>query len=177
MAEKMDMKEVNSKLDMLRMVHGREITYTNGLFHSYDDRHRDAYINPSTGEFDRRGLYNTLVVMDNIVVAKVINNEKIKFVVLTKSNLDCVYKTRGNIYYIDDNLVCDKFKEHCLLISHTGKKTWKFRDTLCINKIKTKGNYYLVSSSEMYQDKLIAYYPQKDLIRNMTEVMITIIII
>lgn len=159
-------KSYKEKLNMLRMIHGKEVQCTDGLFHLYDSKHNEVYINQSDGAFDKRGIYNTLVVLDNVIVAKVVNNDNIKFVVLTKDNLECVYKTKGNIFYIDKYLVCDKYKDDCMLISHSGKHTWRYDNTICINKIF--GNNYLVSSNNMFQDKILHYNKHKDTIRDTT---------
>lgn len=162
-----DCKSNSETLALLQMIHGKDVICTDGLFHIIDNNHREAYINPTDASFDKRGLYNTLVVMDSIIVSKVVNNSKIRFVILTKGDLKCIYKTTGNIYYIDDNLVCDKHGNDCMLISHSGKNTWKYKDAICVNKVHK--NCYLITSEGMFQDKLILYYPQKDVIKDMTE--------
>lgn len=160
-------KSNKETLALLQMLHGKNVMCTDGLFHILDDKHNEAYINLETAQLDTRGLYRTLVVMSNIVVAKVMNNNKVKFVVLDKSNLKCIYKTTGNIFYIDDNFVCDKNKKGCLLIGHSGKLTEKFEDALCIKKVY--GNNYLVCYKKMFADKLLHYNEHSDKIIDLTE--------
>ena len=75
------------KLALIRALHGVNVMYTRGLFHTIDKNHNEIYINPLTSELDKRGLYKTLVVMDNVIVAKVTNNTSVNFVVLNKEKV------------------------------------------------------------------------------------------
>lgn len=155
------------KLALIRALHGVNVMYTRGLFHTIDKNHNEIYINPLTSELDKRGLYKTLVVMDNVIVAKVTNNTSVNFVVLNKENLDCLYKTKGVIHYIDENLLCDKTKEGCTLISHNGKQLESYDKAICVNHIH--GNKYVLTSDNMYQDKILFYNAKKDYIDDLTE--------
>lgn len=161
-----DLKD-REKLALIRALHGVNVMYTRGLFHTIDKNHNEIYINPITSELDKRGLYRTLVVMDNVVVAKVTNNTSVNFVVLDKKNLDCLYKTKGVIHYIDENLLCDETKEGCILISHNGKQLGDYDKAICINHIH--GNKYVLTSDNMYQDKILFYNTKKDSINDLTE--------
>ena len=154
-------------LALLRMIHGKDVICTDGLFHIFDSKHREVYINAANGELDKRGLYITLVVLDNIVVSIAVNSSIIRFVVLNKQDLKCIYKTTGNIYFIDMNLVCDKHKKYCTLISHSGKNIWRYTNTLRIDKLYK--NIYLVKSYGIFEDKIISYSEHRDMIKNLTE--------
>lgn len=155
-------------LSLLKMVHENgNIMCTDGLFHVFDSKHNELYINKLTSEIDKRGVYRTLVVLDNIVVSKVINNSKVSFVVLDKTNLKCLYKTNGNMHYIDDNIVCDKNDNSCVVISHTGKILCTFKSALALKNIY--GNNYLLNVAEVYNDKILYYNPKADELTDLTE--------
>lgn len=158
------MESYKDKLTLLRMTLGKNVLCTNGLFHVIDNNHNEIYINGNNGEIDKRGKYNTLVVMDNIIVARVVNDVKLKFVILKKGNLELLYKTTGEIKYIDDRLIYDT---RGVLISHTGK------ELLSIDKLKeiTKiyNNYYLVKTKELFGDKVIMYISKSDRIKDLTK--------
>lgn len=165
-----DLEQCNSDSEtllLLRMIYGKNVMCTNGLFHIMDDKHNEAYINKLDGTLDKRGLYNTLVVLNDIIVSKVVNNNKLRFVVLNKNDLSCIYKTKGNIFYIDEDMLCDKYNEKCTLISHTGKYTKQFDDAICINKIYK--NFYLLSSTKMFSDKILMYNKHKDYVTDLTD--------
>ena len=165
-----DLKQCNSDLEtlsLLRMIYGKNVMCTNGLFHIMDDKHNEVYINRLDGTLDKRGLYNTLVVLDSIIVSKVVNNNKLRFVVLNKNDLSCIYKTKGNIFYIDEDMLCDKYNDKCTIISHTGKYTRQFDDAICINKIYK--NFYLLSSTKMFSDKILMYNKHKDYVIDLTD--------
>lgn len=154
-------------LNLMKMIHGENVMCTNGLFHILDDKHNEVYINNKTGELDKRALYKTVVVMDKIIVAKVVNNKQIKYVVLNKDNLDCTYKTDGTICYIDNNLIYDENKDMCTVISHTGRILGKLND---IRSIKNAyGVMYIAQSSLMFSDKVLYYNFRQDTLEDLTE--------
>lgn len=160
----MSMGEVNDKLSLLRMTYGKNVLYTNGLFHIMDDKHREFYINPETGEIDKRGKYVTLAVYDNTIVSRVINDIKIKTVVLSKSNLKCLYKTTGSIILIDKNLM---FDNRGVLLSTNGKELM-YLDRIA-NVENIVGNYYVITCSSMFNDKLVQYIEQMDKVKDLTK--------
>lgn len=154
-------------LSLMQMVHGGNVMCTNGLFHILNNDHNEIYIDKVTAELDKRGLYKTLVVMDNIIVSRVVNNDKVNFVILNKEDLKCLYKTDGNIYYINENIVCDKKDDGCTLISHNGKQLIKINKAVCVNHIH--GSNYIVQTSLMFEDKVLYYNKHKDSIIDLTE--------
>ncbi|MBO5388505.1 MAG: hypothetical protein J6A59_10245 [Lachnospiraceae bacterium] len=168
MNSKKEIKNLSNKekLDMLNMLYGGNVMCTNGLFHLLDDKHNEVYINSNTAELDRRGLYKTFVVMDKVVVSKVTNNDKVNFVILDKDTLECVYKTKGNIFYINDYMVCDKKDNVCTLISHTGKILGKIDNIKAVSNIK--GSMYIASSTVMYNDRVLYYNKHKDELEDLT---------
>lgn len=160
----MNMGEVNDKLSLLRMTYGKNVLYTDGLYHIMDDKHREFYINSETGEVDKRGKYVTMAVYANTVVARVINDIKIRTVVLNKNNLRCMYKTTGNIILVDKNIM---FDNKGILLSTSGK------ELMCLDRIANVeniiSNYYVVTCSSMFNDKLIQYIEQMDKIKDLTK--------
>lgn len=154
-------------LRLLKMIYGPSVVCTDGLFHLYDKNHNEIYINKSNSELDKRALYRTLVVMDEVIVARVTNSEKVNFVVLDKASLKLIYKTDGDIYYISDKIVCDKKENEGILISHKGKVLKRLPDIICVNHIYKK--QYIVKSKKMYQDKVLYYNEYKDEIVDLTD--------
>lgn len=155
------------RLVALRKKYGDYVMCTNGLFHMFDKKHNELFINKHTGEIDRRGIYKTLVVLDNIVVAQVINSKDIRYIILQKDTLKCIYKTNGNMYYIDKNMVCDKKDNVCKLISHNGKHLATLEQTMCVRNIH--GSMYLVQSSKMFNDKILHYNNHRDYFEDLTD--------
>ena len=166
MKQKLDNQSDKDTLLMLQFMHGKNVMCTNGLFHILNDDHTEVYINRQTGDIDKRALYKTLVVLDKTIVARVINNKKVNFVVLDKYNFKCLYKTKGNIYYINENLICDKLDNDCIAISHTGRTLGKLDNCNSINHIL--GSFYITSSDKMYNDKVLYYNKHKDELEDLT---------
>lgn len=156
-------------LKMLKDIHGEKVMCTNGLFSMLDADHNEVYIDKITGEVDARAVYRTLVVLDNVVVARVIGNERVNFVVLNKENLNTVYTTTGIMYYIDNNVVCDfdDKNETCKLISHNGTVLANFEGTRSIKKIWHE--YYTTQSVRMYSDLAFYYNKHRDSITLLNE--------
>lgn len=154
-------------LRLLKMIYGPSVVCTDGLYHLYDKRHNEIYINRHNSELDKRGLYRTLVVLDDIVVSRVVNNDKVNFVVLDKDSLRCIYKTSGDIFYANENLVYCKKNNDCTLISHTGNILMKLKDTISVDHIYRK--LYIVKSAKAYNDKILFYNERKDTLSDLTE--------
>lgn len=153
-------------LEMLKDVHGDGVMCTNGLFSIYDNKHHEIYIDPITGEIDKRTSYRTLVVLDETIVAQVLDHKDARFVILKKDDLHTLYSTKGKIYYIDNDLVCDYINNSCKLISHTGKILNVYNDTQSIKKIWN--SYYITQSFKMYSDIALHYNRCNDSISNIS---------
>jgi len=151
-------------LNMLRMMHGKDVICTNGLFHIIDNNHNEIYINKHNGEIDRRGKYNTIIVYDDVVLAEVVNDVKVRYVILSKNNLECIYRSTEAILYINEDLMYDTVG---ILISKHGKVLGKFNNIKDIVNIANK--YYLLSSNNMFSDKVISYIEHKDFIQDLTK--------
>lgn len=154
-------------LDSMRVLFGNDVMYTNGLYHLLQDDHSEIYIDTRKKDLDRRCRYSTVVVLDNIIVARVLNLMNINFVVLEKDTLDCLYKTRGKIVYLDDNLVYDKLGGNVTFISHTGKILLELKDIKSIEIIDDKR--YLVRSSNSFSDTILWYRPQLDIVTSIAK--------
>ena len=139
------------KLNMLNMMYNGNVMYTNGLFHMYNNKHQEIYINKDTGELDKRALYETVVVLEHIVVSKVLNSNKIKYVVLDKETLKCLYKTDGEIEYIDKNIICNYINDDCTIISPRGRVICKLYNT--DDLVNIQDSLYIVNSMKMFKDK------------------------
>ena len=67
----------------------------------------------------------------------------------------------------DDNIVCDKNDNSCVVISHTGKILCTFKSALALKNIY--GNNYLLNVAELYNDKILYYNPKADELTDLTE--------
>lgn len=157
------MGSYNDRLNLFKMIYGKNVLCTDGLFHIIDDNHKEIYINRNTGEIDKRGKYKTIAVFDNVILANVIGDRKIRCVVLNKKNLECLYKTTEEIVYVDKNVMFDRSG---VVLSHTGKtliETDKIKDITSIND-----KYYVIQVDKMYSDKLIEYVKPVDKVVDLT---------
>ena len=147
--------------------YGKKVACTNGLFHIYDDLHNELYINPIDGIIDKRAKYRTIVVLEEIVVAEILTSKTFKYVILRKSDLSIIYKTRGVIEYIDNNIMKCTDGEDTMIISQHGKILTSIEN---VEKIKhLYGNNYLVNCSKMFSDKIVYYDRLRDTIVELTE--------
>jgi hypothetical protein len=148
------------------MIYGGNVMCTNGLFHMFDDNHNEIYINRKNSELDKRAKYKTVVVMDKIVVAQVVNSNNIAFVVLDKTDLNCIYKTQGIIQYLNNDIVYSIDKDKVVFISRNGKTLI----TLSGKRVQQLNKYhYLVSSGQTFNDMLLAYNDHRDTMTNLTK--------
>lgn len=155
------------RLNMFNMMYNGRVMCTNGLFHMYNNKHQEIYLNKNTGEPDKRALYDTVVVLEHIIVSRVLNSSKIRYVILDKNDLKCLYKTNGNITYVDKNIICNYLKDDCILISPRGRvlsKLYGVDDLVHIHD-----NLYIVNSKKMFRDKILEYNAETDLITELTK--------
>lgn len=159
------------KLDTFKMVYGKDLMCTDGLFHIYDKDHSEIYINPETGEVDNRGKYSTLIVYDKIIISAVLNSKDVKYVVLSKKDLKCLYKSNNQMSHVDDfltvDILVDKHGNHKMnIISHTGKILVQVEAKEICN---ITDNIYLVRSDKSFNDLLIQYNQVRDCITKLTD--------
>lgn len=168
--------KIQDRLNVLNMVYGGNVAYTNGLYHIYNKDHTESYINNLTNEIDTRAVYNTIAVLDDTIVTRVFKEkDNPMYLILMKKDLKCVYKTHGNIEVLNNNLVCDyknsmyyfnkKIKEPCTIVSNFGRVLCKLSNIDSIHHLHN--NYYLVKSKEIFKDKVIKYNKQLDLLDNL----------
>lgn len=155
------------KLEKLKSTYGKDVMYTDGLYHIIDKDHNEIYINNKTLKLDNRALYNTLVVTDKVIIAKTVNSKDTTYVILNKETFKCIYKTKGTIHYIDKNIVYDINKDKCTIISHTGKKLAIIPNIDCIYNIHN--NQYVVQSKTMFKDMVVYYNKHRDILENLTD--------
>lgn len=155
----------------LEKKYGNKLMNTNGLYHLFDDKHNEIYINSETGKIDKRALYKTLVVLDDTVISEVIDDKNdTKFVVLDKKTLRCLYRTKSNINYLNESIVYDDLREKngsINIISHTGKHLTKLKNIQNIYNIHS--NYYIAKSEKMFNDKVLWYNKHSDKMEDLTE--------
>lgn len=154
-------------LKKLKSIYGQNVMCTNGLFHVYDDNHSEIYINASKGIIDKRAKYRTIVVLDNIIVSEILTSASFKYVVLDKQTLECKFKTKGVIEYIDNNILLCREDDIMKILSHTGNILAELHD--CVSLTHLFGGRYLIKSTKMYNDNIIYYDVFKDKIINLTE--------
>lgn len=160
-SEKELLKEFKSK-------YSKDVMYTNGLFHIMNNKHEEQYINIKTKELNKKFKFNTIVVLDKVIVSEVLNSHKYKYAVINKDNLDFEYITSGTIEYIDKNIVYDSNGKGSInIISHTGKVVMQLDNVVNVTKIHK--SYYLVKSSKMFNDLVIHYNKHRDLIDEQSE--------
>lgn len=160
----MHMSDNQDRLCLYKMVYGKNVMCTNGLFHIIDKEHNEIYINKDTGELDRRGKYRTEAVLNNAIIAEVINDKKIKYVLLDKQTLKCMYKTTGKIIYVDKNIM---FDTNGLVLSCNGKKLTTVDNIRSV--VNMTGRYYLINSRNMYEDKVVMYVEHGDFVNDLTK--------
>jgi len=158
---------MNEILNRLKEKYGKQVVCTNGLYHIYDDLHNEVYIRLSDGQLDKRGKYRTIVVLEDIVVAEVLTSTAYKYVILNKLDLDIIYKTKGIIEYIDNNIMISKYNGVLDIISNHGKVIGSFTDEESIEHMYS--NNYILHSRKMYNDKIVYYDRLRDSLLDLTE--------
>lgn len=149
-------------LESMQILFGKNVVCTHGLYHIYNSDHSEVYIKHLDKEIDKRCKYSTLVVTDYVVIARTLNTKSVKYVILKKGTLDCIYKTQGRIIYIDENLVYDVYGNKANIISHTGRTLLTLSNIQSIEVLDNKR--YLVKSQNSFSDTILIYRPQLDLI-------------
>lgn len=147
-------------------MYGPAVMSTNGLYHIYDKEHMERYINPNALSIDKRAKYKTVIVTDCIIVARVLTDEKLHFVILNKTDLNLLYRIDGFIAYIDENIICYTSGSELTVVSHTGKKLYTMEGILYIRKLYNKR--YLFKSYEMFSDNIVLYDRALDEFRILT---------
>lgn len=160
-------KSINeAKFKRIVKLYGPTVMSTNGLYHIYDKEHMERYINPNALSIDKRAKYKTVIVTDHIVVARVLTDKKLHFVILNKNDLRLLYKISGFIAYIDENIICYTSGSELTVVSHTGKKLYTMSGILYIRKLYNKR--YLFKSYEMFSDNIVLYDRALDEFRVLT---------
>lgn len=154
------------KLDILQSKYSKNTVFTNGLFHIIDDEHNEIYINGINGSIDNRAKYRTLAVTDKVIITKLVNNSQFLYVILVKNSLDCIYKTKNTIYYLNNNIFYEMLDNKIRIISHTGKVLGDIEGK---EIAEIKEDVILIKNNKAFKDNIWIYSKQNDTIRNSTE--------
>lgn len=151
----------NERLTALQVNFGNKVMLTNGLFHIFDNKHGELYINPETNSLDKRAIYETIVVTDKVIAARVKNSKVPMCVILNKSNFKLLYKTVNEIAYLTPLMLVEtKDKSFAQFISHTGKLLTRVQSALSLVDSIYK-NMFIVHLQSPYSDKVM-YYRERD---------------
>lgn len=158
MSKKINTLSDDAKLKDIRNIYGDKVICTNGLFHIYDENENiEMYIEPNRYKLDKRGKYRTTAILDDIIVSQLLNSPTIRFVILRKSTLELIFKTKGMVKVISDRLILCKEDKVTKIISKTGKVLLETTDDIIVEPISIK--YYIIKNKKMFSDH-IAYYSE-----------------
>lgn len=158
MSKRINTLSDDDKLKAIQNIYGEKVICTNGLFHIFDEKENiEMYIEPNRYKLDKRGKYRTTAILDDIIVSQLMNSPTIRFVILSKKTLELVFKTRGLIKVVSNQLILCKENTTTKIISKTGKILFETDDDILVEPIAQK--YYIIKNKKMYSDH-IAYYSE-----------------
>lgn len=153
------------KLQELKRIYGDRVYCTDGLFFIAGENREETYIFRNTGRIDNRVKYQTIEILDNIVIAKTLG-ENTKYIVIDKMTLKYLFWTHGIIKAINKNIIYSLYNNNLALISHNGKLLTRLKNVSYIEEVNSL--IYLIKSSSAYNDKLIVYSDRHDDILDLT---------